>query len=408
MTRDEPASEKRAILITYPDERAVAEAVALADAAGYKVERVVTQKHITKSRFGIGRGKAEEVKEIAEQIKPDMILFDEVLKPSQAFNLASVAKVEVRDRERLILEIFERRASTTESKTQIKLAQLRYDMTRARESVRLARGSEQPGFYGLGKYEADVYLLDIKRRAAALKKKLEREVTKRQLHRVQRSRAGLRSVSLAGYTSAGKTTLFNALTGETKDTAASVFTTLSTFTRAIDLGGDKVLLLDTVGFISKLPAYMIDAFKSTLEELSYASLVILVLDVSEPVDEMRRKLASSLDVIREFEVPETRIIYALNKVDKTTVEDAFDKAGQLGILATRRAIPVSARTGYNTDQLKSLARSMLFETDEAGAAATAAIIDGRKGGGGDDGGEQRKEKEKENGGKRDSSPQDRA
>jgi GTP-binding protein HflX len=367
------ASQKRAILITYPDERAIGEAVSLADAAGYKVEKVVTQRHLTKSRFSVGRGKAEEVKAMADEIKPDMILFDEVLKPSQAFNLASVVKVEVRDRERIILEIFERRASTTESKTQIKLAQLRYDMTRARESVRLARGSEQPGFYGLGKYEADVYLLDIKRRAAVLKKKLEKEVTKRQLYRNQRSKAGLLTVSLAGYTSAGKTTLFNALTGETKATAASVFTTLSTYTRAIDMQGDKVLLFDTVGFISKLPAYMIDAFKSTLEELSYASLVLLVIDISEPADEIARKLSSSLDVIREFQVPETRIIYVLNKVDMTTTEDAFDKAGQLGLLASRRALPVSAKTGYNIDQLKSMARSMLFETekvqDEQGGGA---------------------------------------
>lgn len=364
---------KRAILITYPDDRAISEAVALADAAGYKVEKIVTQKHITRSRFGIGRGKAEEVKAMADEIKPEMILFDEVLKPSQAFNLASVVKIEVRDRERIILEIFERRASTTESKTQIKLAQLRYDMTRARESVRLARGSEQPGFYGLGKYEADVYLLDIKRRASTLKEKLEKEVTKRQLHRNQRTKAGLLTVSLAGYTSAGKTTLFNALTGETKTTASSVFTTLSTYTRAIDLQGDKVLLFDTVGFISKLPAYMIDAFKSTLEELSYASLVLLVIDVSEPIDEIARKLRSSLEVIREFQVPETRIIYVLNKVDMTTPEDAFDKAGQLGILASRRVLPVSAKTGFNIDQLKGLARSMLFETekvqDEKGGSA---------------------------------------
>lgn len=363
---------KRAILITYPDDRAINEAVSLADAAGYKVEKIVTQKHITRSRFGIGRGKAEEVKAIADELKPEMVLFDEVLKPSQAFNLASVVKVEVRDRERVILEIFEMRASTTESKTQIKLAQLRYDMTRAKESVRLARGSEQPGFYGLGKYEADVYMLDIKRRMAALKKKLEKEVTKRQLYRNQRSKSGLLSVSLAGYTSAGKTSLFNAMTGETKSTATSVFTTLSTYTRAIDLGGDKVLLLDTVGFISKLPAYMIDAFKSTLEELSYASIVLLVIDISEPVDEVGRKLASSLDVIREFEVPETRIVYVLNKVDLTNVEDAFDKAGRLGILASRRVLPVSARTGFNIDQLKNLARSMLFETENVGNESGSA------------------------------------
>jgi GTP-binding protein HflX len=362
-TAASPFSHRRAILITYPYEEAISEATTLADAAGYRVEKIVTQKHITKSRYGIGRGKAEEVKAIAEETNPDVIVFDEVLKPSQTYNLASMCKKEVIDRERLILEIFERRASTTESKTQIKLAQLRYDMTRAREAVRLAKAGEQPGFYGLGKYEADAYLLDIKNRAQALKKKLEKEVTKRQLHRNQRVKAGFKSISLAGYTSAGKTSLFNALTGETKTTASSVFTTLSTFTRAIDLDGDKVLLLDTVGFISKLPAYMIDAFKSTLEELSYASLVFLVIDISEPIMEIRRKLASSLDVIREFNVQETRIIYVLNKVDRTTAEDAFDKAGQMGLLASRRVIPISARTGYNVGQLKSLARSLLFETD---------------------------------------------
>ncbi|HEX6067359.1 MAG TPA: GTPase HflX [Nitrososphaera sp.] len=357
--------EKRAILITYPAEQAIAEAVALADAAGYKIEKIVTQKNITRARYGVGRGKAEEVKAIADEIKPDNIVFDEVLKPSQSYNLASVVKVEVIDRERLILEIFERRASTTESKTQIKLAQLRYDMTRAREAVRLSRAGEQPGFYGLGKYEADAYLLDIKRRASALKKKLEKEVTRRGLHRSQRAKEGLISISLAGYTSAGKTTLFNALTGEGKTTAASVFTTLSTATRAIDLQGDKVLLSDTVGFISKLPAYMINAFKSTLEELSYADLVLLVIDASEEAQEVKYKLASSLDVIREFKVPESRIVYVLNKVDRTGVEDAFEKAGQLGILASRRVIPVSAKTGFNLSQLKDLARSLLFETEKA-------------------------------------------
>lgn len=356
---------RKAILITYPVEQAIKEAVSLADAAGYSIIRAVTQRQLTRSSFGIGRGKAEEVKAMVEELEPEVVIFDEVLKPTQLYNLAKTCKVEIVDRERLILEIFERRASTAESQIQIKLAQLRYDMARAREKVRLARVGEQPGFYGLGKYEADVYFLDIKRRAAVLKKKLEKEETRRQLHRNQRAKEGLPTVSLAGYTSAGKTTLFNTLTGEAKVTGQGVFTTLSTFTRAIDLQGDKVLLNDTVGFISKLPAYMIDAFKSTLDELAYASLVLLVLDMSEQADEMERKYASSLDVIREFKVPATRIIYVLNKVDLTSVEDAFDKAGRLGILDTRRALPVSARTGYNIDQLKSLVRSMLFEADGA-------------------------------------------
>ncbi|HKZ61385.1 MAG TPA: GTPase HflX [Nitrososphaera sp.] len=355
---------RKAILITYPVDQAVKEAASLADAAGYSIIRTVTQRQIIKSRFGIGRGKAEELKELVGELKPDVIIFDEVLKSTQMYNLASLCKIEIVDRERLILEIFERRASTAESQIQIKLAQLRYDMARAREKIRLAKAGEQPGFYGLGRYEADVYFLDIKRRAAVLKKKLEKEETRRQLHRNQRSRAGLPTVSLAGYTSAGKTTLFNTLTGETKATDKNVFTTLSTFTRAIDLSGDKVLLNDTVGFISKLPAYMIDAFKSTLDELTYASVVLLVIDINEPIDEITAKYVSSVDVINEFEVPDTRIVYVLNKVDLTTAEDAFAKAGQLGILESKRVLSVSARTGYNVEQLKSLVRSILFETEK--------------------------------------------
>jgi GTP-binding protein HflX len=357
------AALRKAILITYPVEQVRNEAISLAETAGYSIIRIVTQKQITKSRFGIGRGKAEEVKELVQELKPDVIIFDEVLKPSQMYNLASVCKIEIIDRERLLLEIFEQHASTAESRIQIRLAQLRYELTRARDKVRLARAGEQPGFFGLGKYEADVYFLDIRRHISILKKKLEKEGTRRQLHRNQRAKAGLPTVSLAGYTSAGKTTLFNRLTGETKTTGQGLFTTLSTFTRAIDLQGDKVLLNDTVGFVSKLPAYMIEAFKSTLDELTYASLVLLVLDISDPVDEIARKYASSLDVIREFQVPTTKIIYVLNKVDMISIEDAFDKAGQLGILDSKRVLPVSAKTGYNVDQLKGLMRSMLFETE---------------------------------------------
>jgi GTPase len=358
------AAQRKAILITYPIDQAIKEAISLADAAGYEIIETVTQRQITRSRFGIGRGKAEEVKELVEELRPDVVIFDEVIKPTQMYNLASLSKVEIVDRERLILEIFEQRASTSESQIQIKLAQLRYDMARAREKVRLARTGEQPGFYGLGKYEADVYYLDIRRRAAVLKKKLEKEETRRQLHRDQRARAGLPTVSLAGYTSAGKTTLFNRLTGESKATDKHIFTTLSTFTRAIDLQGNKVLLNDTVGFISKLPAYLIDAFKSTLDELTYASLVLLVIDISEPTDELARKYSSSLDVINEFKVPETKIIYVLNKVDLATAEDAFDKAGRLRILDSKHVFPVSAKTGYNIDQLADLVGSMLFETEK--------------------------------------------
>ena len=349
------SSSHKAILITYPFEDAAKEAISLADAAGYSIERVVNQHHLTRSRYGIGIGKAQEVKQLVEQEKPEVIIFDEVLKPSQQYNLASICQVEIIDRECLILKIFDRRASTAESRIQIKLAQLRYDMIRAREKVRLARAGEQPGFFGMGKYDADVYFLDIKQRATVLKKKLQKEEVRRNLHRIQRSKAGLPTVSIAGYTAAGKTTLFNSLTGESKITGQGMFTTLSTYTRLVQSKGTKLLISDTVGFISRLPAYMVDAFKSTLQELSYSAVVLLVLDISEPAEEIVKKLNSCIRVMYELGVPMTKVVYILNKADLISVEDVEDKSVRLGLPHSKqRVILISAKTGYKIDTLKDV------------------------------------------------------
>ena len=356
---------RKAVLITYPFEEAIKEATSLADTVGYSVERIVKQRHITQSRYGIGRGKAEEVKELVKQLEPEVIIFDEVLKPTQQYNLASLCQVEIIDRERLILEIFERRASTAESRIQIKLAQLRYDMVRAREKVRLAKIGEQPGFFGMGKYDADIYYLDINKRAAVLKKKLEREEKRRDLHRVQRSKAGLSIISIAGYTSAGKTTLFNTLTGESKNAGQGLFTTLSTFTRAMKFNTRKVLVSDTVGFISKLPPYMIDAFKSTLHELTHSNLILLVLDISQSIEEIGRKLDSCIHIMNELGVPMTKVLYVLNKVDLISIDDAFDKSEYLGIPDSKKhVLPVSAKTGFNITQLKNLISLLVFPDEE--------------------------------------------
>ena len=365
---------RKAVLITYPLEEAIKEATSLADTVGYSVERIVKQRHITQSRYGIGRGKAEEVKELVKQLEPEVIIFDEVLKPTQQYNLASLCQVEIIDRERLILEIFERRASTAESRIQIKLAQLRYDMVRAREKVRLAKIGEQPGFFGMGKYDADIYYLDINKRAAVLKKKLEREEKRRDLHRVQRSKAGLSIISIAGYTSAGKTTLFNTLTGESKNAGQGLFTTLSTFTRAMKFNTRKVLVSDTVGFISKLPPYMIDAFKSTLHELTHSNLILLVLDISQSIEEIGRKLDSCIHIMNELGVPMTKVLYVLNKVDLISIDDAFDKSEYLGIPDSKKHIlPVSAKTGFNITQLKNLISLLVFPDEEQTAEEPVSL-----------------------------------
>jgi GTPase len=365
---------RKAVLITYPFEEAIKEATSLADTVGYSVERIVKQRHITQSRYGIGRGKAEEVKELVKQLEPEVIIFDEVLKPTQQYNLASLCQVEIIDRERLILEIFERRASTAESRIQIKLAQLRYDMVRAREKVRLAKIGEQPGFFGMGKYDADIYYLDINKRAAVLKKKLEREEKRRDLHRVQRSKAGLSIISIAGYTSAGKTTLFNTLTGESKNAGQGLFTTLSTFTRAMKINTRKVLVSDTVGFISKLPPYMIDAFKSTLHELTHSNLILLVLDISQSIEEIGRKLDSCIHIMNELGVPMTKVLYVLNKVDLISIDDAFDKSEYLGIPDSKKhVLPVSAKTGFNITQLKNLISLLVFPDEEQTAEEPVSL-----------------------------------
>lgn len=345
----------RTILVTYPEHNAIAEAKSLADTAGYSVEKIVTQKNITSSKYGVGRGKAQEIQDLVKSMNIDVIIFDEVLKPTQQYNLSKLCKVETIDRERLILRIFESRASSNESRIQIRLAQLRYDMFRARDKVRLAKKGEQPGFFGMGKYDADVFFLDIKRHAAILKKKLEREERRRMLHRIQRSKSGLQTISMAGYTSAGKTTLFNALTGESKDVGREMFTTLSTYTRAISVRDTKFLLSDTVGFISKLPAYMIDAFKSTLSELKYSALILLVLDISDSILEVKRKYDSSISVMNELGVPVGKIFYVLNKEDLLgESEGVIERIDKLDMMNRENCIAVSAKSGFNILNLKEL------------------------------------------------------
>ena len=348
-------NRKKALLVTYPTKFTMSEALSLAESAGYAILGTVSQKNITGSKFGIGKGKAEEVKEIVAEMNIEVIIFDEILKPSQQYNLARLCKVEVVDREKLILEIFLDRATTNESKIQVKLAQLKYDIVRVKEKTRLAKLGEQPGFYGLGKYDADIHLLDIKRRTTLLKKKLKIEERKRALHRTQRLNNNLPLIALAGYTSAGKTTLFNLLSEEKKDTSEKVFTTLTTYTRSFLIEERKVLISDTIGFISRLPPYMIEAFRSTLSELNYADVILLIIDFSEDSFGIRKKLKSSLEILSRLEIPLDKCILVLNKIDKVKSNEIKDKLNDLVITkGMSQVVSISAELGYNIPTLKKL------------------------------------------------------
>ena len=350
---------KSAILITYDKEDAINEATGLCDTAGYKVVHTIKQKFLKKPKYGISGGILEVLEEKSEKLRPDVIVFDEILKPNQNYNLASVLHREILDREALILEIFESRASSAESKLQVKLAQLRYEMARAKEKVRLSSMGEQPGFMGIGKFEVDVYYNDIKHRMQTIRSKLEKAGKQRELHRQGRKRMGFNTISLAGYTSAGKTTLFNKMTGETRAQSDELFTTLSTTTRRLTINQEPFLISDTVGFISKLPAYMIDAFKSTLEELGHTDIIIVVIDISDSLFDLKKKFSSCMRTLGELGVEKDRMVYALNKADLLKDEEIEEKIDILNLTENKKWITVSAKTGKNLKQLKELIKDII-------------------------------------------------
>lgn len=273
------------------------------------------------------------------------------MKPVQAYNIAKTTGVEAIDRFQLILEIFARRATTTEAKLQIQLARLRYELARAKEKVRLARMGEQPGFMGLGAYEVDVYYETVKRQIQTIKEKLKKIRRKRVLHRERRMELGFPTISLAGYTNAGKSSLFNALTEEEVPVDDALFTTLSTTTRLVKFSRKKFLLTDTVGFIDRLPLTLIEAFHSTLEETIYSDLILLVVDISEPLTAIEKKLSVCLETIERIEASSTPIITALNKIDLLSQMEVQQKMEKLEGKAPK-PVPISALYKLNISQLK--------------------------------------------------------
>lgn len=344
------ASGERVILITYPDEFVKNEAVGLVEAAGYRIVDVLTIRRLSHPQYAVGSGKAEEIRNIAEEKSSTMVIVDDRLSSSQAHNLAKFTHQQVIDRERLILDIFARRATTTEAKLQVRLAELKYEIPRAREAVRLSLKGEQAGFMGMGEYAVDIKFRALKRQMVLVQKKLEQARKQRELFRVSRDRLKVPLVSLAGYTSSGKTTLFNRLVSEAKQESPDLFTTLTTTTRGFEpLSGKKVLISDTVGFISRLPTYMVEAFKSTLEELTYADLILLLVDASETLQNMEIKYESCKRVLEQLNINPARILVVLNKLDATPREEVSQKVEVIGDIPN---LGISAKTGEGIKRLR--------------------------------------------------------
>lgn len=329
----------------------IGELTALANAANYNVVDVIQQVRYRDSRYQVGRGKADEIRNSVKEHLVQKVIFENELSPVQAYNLSKLVGIEVIDKFQLILDVFSKHASTNEARLQIKLATLRYELTRAKEKVRLARLGEQPGFHGLGKYEVTVYHESIRRQIVTIEKKLQKIRMAKDLHIFSRNESGFPLISLSGYTGAGKSSLFNALAQGQALVTDRPFTTLSTKILAVEFDSKRALLSDTVGFIDNLPLTLVESFRSTLLETINADLILLVVDCSEDTETVTRKLDCCRRTLREIGVINKPIITVLNKLDLTS-EEAVKKLETYMEDMALNPVAISALRGTNMSSLR--------------------------------------------------------
>ena len=288
----------------------------LAASAGARIiDEVIQRRDRPDPATFIGKGKVEELREEALLEGVNLVIFDDELSPSQARNLEAALDTKVVDRTGLILDIFASRARTKEGKLQVELAQLEYRLTRLTgHRDYLSRLGGGIGTRGPGETKLEMDRRQIRHRISTLKRDIGQMRKHRQLHRERRRRDQLPFVSLAGYTNAGKSTLFRALTKEDALVSSRLFSTLDTLIRRIQLGKSfPILISDTVGFIRKLPHQLVSAFRATLEEVVEADLILHVIDVSDPDRDEKQQVV--LDVLRDIGAGDHTILTVYNKAD---------------------------------------------------------------------------------------------
>ena len=330
-------------------ERSLDELERLLDTAGGTVfARVVQVKDSFDPRTCIGSGKVKEISDLCKDNAIDLVIFDFELTPAQIRNLENDIGDDVRviDRSMLILDIFALHATSGEGKLQVELAQLRYSaprlMGRGTELSRLGGGI---GTRGPGESKLESDRRHMKEKVYALEKKLAEMEHNRAVMRAQRDRSGLPKIALVGYTNAGKSTLLNALTGAGVLSEDKLFATLDPTTRKLELPcGESILLTDTVGFIRKLPHHLVKAFKSTLDEVVYADILLIVSDITD--SEVREHIEVTKGVIEELGASDKPVIFVYNKCDMLE-EPIIDYEGDDTVI-------VSGATGEGIDRLLSL------------------------------------------------------
>jgi len=351
--------EERAILVGIESEEDLVELTELARACNVKtIDTILQNRHKIDPALYIGSGKAEEIAVTRQALRANIVIFDDELSGSQVRNLEEVLGCKVIDRTTLILEIFARRARTREAKIQVELAQLKYRLPRLIGlGTMLSRTGAGIGTRGPGEKKLEIDKRRIREGIFDLNKELEKIRTTRNVQREKRSRESISKISLVGYTNSGKSTLRNVLCDlaalksvqqkEKVFEADMLFATLDVTTRALILPDNRVAAVtDTVGFIRKLPHDLVEAFKSTLEEVVYSDLLLHVVDASAGTAELQIEAVD--EVLRELNAIDKPMILVLNKIDVASQENILKIKEKYKSLKT---IEISAKDGTNLLEL---------------------------------------------------------
>lgn len=327
----------------------------LETAGGETVGRVIQNLESINKATYVGKGKVDEIRELAEELGADGIVCDDELSPAQLSNLKDELDIKVLDRTLVILDIFAAHAQTSEGKLQVELAQLKYRSSRLTGlGKNLSRLGGGIGTRGPGESKLESDRRAIRERVSQLRSEIEKVESSRETLRKHRMSDGIPVIAIVGYTNAGKSTFLNKITDAGILAEDKLFATLDPTTRNLKIpDGEEVLFTDTVGFISKLPHNLVDAFKSTLEEAKYADLILHVADASNPeVDEQMKVVYRTLE---ELKVTGKPVVTFLNKQDK------LEKERIIKDIKADAIVKGSAKTGEGIDELLSKITEILRE-----------------------------------------------
>ena len=337
-------------------EDSLTELAELVKTAGATVVGTLIQKReLIHPGYYVGTGKVQEIQELIEQTGATGIVCDDELTPAQLRNLEDALDTKVMDRTLIILDIFAARATTSEGKIQVELAQLKYRLGRLTGmGTSMSRLGGGIGTRGPGEKKLEVDRRLIKDRIAQLNRELKEVRQHREVTRAQRAKNHVPVAAIVGYTNAGKSTLLNRLTDAGVLEEDKLFATLDPTTRVLELPGrQEILLTDTVGFIRKLPHHLIEAFKSTLEEAKYADYIIHVVDSSNP--QMEKQMHIVYETLSDLEVKDKPVVTLFNKQDKRTDDEP------LRDMKADHVLHISAAKGEGLDEVKDLLCELLRE-----------------------------------------------